>query len=108
MFGCYGNSVYALTRRHHKPSLNTAMGTVSVGGGGGWRRGMRLGFCAGDPGSIPGMASGQASQSPHMGQLVVPLEQCESSSTLVLTDMVFNPQPTNQLFQLGTVAQPEL
>ena len=31
-----------------------------------------------------------------MGRLAVPLEQGESSSALVLTDMVLNPQPTNQ------------
>ena len=45
---------------------------------------------------------GQASLSPHMGWLVVPLEQDESSSALVLTDMVVNPQPTNNhvLFQI--------
>ena len=63
--------------------------------GDGWRRGMHLGFCAGDPGSIHGRASGQASHSPHMGRLAIPLEQDESSSAFVLTDMVLSPQPTN-------------
>ena len=67
---------------------------------------MHLDFYAGDPGSIPGRASGQASQSPHMGRLAVPLEQDESSSALVLTDMVLNPQPTNQ--PLGYTPQPNL
>ena len=31
-----------------------------------------------------------------MGRLAVPLEQGENSSALILTDMVLNPQPTNQ------------
>ena len=33
---------------------------------------------------------------PHMWRLAVPLEQSESSSALVQTDMVLNPQPTDQ------------
>ena len=31
-----------------------------------------------------------------MGRLAVPLEEGESSNALALTDMVLNPQPTNQ------------
>ena len=72
------------------------MSFLTSTGGDGWRRGMHLGFCTGDPGSIPGRVSGQMSQSPHMGWLAVPLEQGESSSALVLMDMVLNPnKPTN-------------
>ena len=39
--------------------------------------------------------------SPHMGRLAVTLEQGESSSALVLMDMVLNPQPTNHGGEIG-------
>ena len=53
-------------------------------------RGMHFGFCTCDLDSIPRRASGRASQFPHTWQLVVPLEQGESPSALVLMDMVLN------------------
>ena len=59
-------------------------------------QGMHLGFCASDPGSVPGRASGQASQFSTLWRLAVSLEQGESSSALVLMDIVLNPQPTKQ------------
>ena len=58
---------------------------------------MHLGFCTRDLGSHPGKASGQESQSPHMGPLAIPLEQGGSSSALFLTEMVLiHDQPASQ------------
>ena len=68
--------------------------------GDGWYRSMHLGFCTGNAVWIPGRASEQASQSPHMDRLAFPLEQGGSSSAMVLMDIVLNPQPTSQWSKL--------
>ena len=64
--------------------------------GSGWRRGMHLGFCAGDPGSIPARVSGWASQLPtYMVRLAVSWNRVRVPAPWSWLDMVRNPQPTN-------------